>query len=651
MCGIIGLVGRCTSNVLSRMNNVLAHRGPDGQGMYADEEAGVGLAMRRLSILDLPGGRQPMSNEDGSIWIVFNGEIYNAPQLRSQLEARGHTFKTSHSDTEVLLHLYEEQQEEMLGELNGMFGFLIYDQRQRRLFGARDRLGIKPFYYLDQPDLFACSSELKALLVLPECQRQLDFSSLYHYMSLLYVPGERTIFASCRRLPPGHSLTLDLDTRQLRLARYWRPMFPAEGSRSIDDWSSAIREGLRGAVARWTLSDVPIACSLSGGIDSSLLVALLRQVTSGSIRTYSLGFAKPDEQEWDELPLAREVARRWETEHHELILTPQDLLRDLVRMVWHLDEPYGGGLPSWYVFEFMSRDVKVGLTGSGGDELFGSYGKFRRFEAGLIPALARVASRQPRAAANVAGVLSRLAGLVPTNWPGRTTREHLRYFPAVCREPARWLYFDHWYYFSDDVKRRMVFQDGCDETLDTGAFIQALYEASGTRGPRDAIVYVDLATQLPEEFLFMTDRFSMAHSLEARVPYLDHTFVELVLSIPASVRTRRDDPKYLLKRAGSGLIPPALLGAPKRGFVLPVRLWLRQELKPLVERLLGPQRLSEQGIFRTDFYDRFVRPHIEGSADFTWQVWAALMFQLWHVLFLEDKACEAPTYTWEDIAR
>jgi asparagine synthase (glutamine-hydrolysing) len=607
MCGIVGIAGAHEPEWLEAMNALQRHRGPDDAGVYEDPVGDVGVASTRLSVIDLADGRQPMQSDDGLAVIVFNGEIYNAPELRAGLEAQGCRFHTDHSDTELLLQLYRARGEAMLEELNGMFAFVINDRARRRLFGARDRLGIKPFYYLEQPGRFAFASELKALLAIPSVSRELDPASLYHYMSLLYIPGEATIFRAIKRLAPGHCFSYDLASRQLAVRPYWDLDVLHPESRPVEAWAEMIRSELRDALRRWIVSDVPVGCSLSGGIDSAALVGLLREIGVSDIKTYSLGFTGGEEAAWDELTLARAVARRWETDHHELRLHADELLNDLVRMVWHLDEPYGGGLPAWYVFRFMRQEVTVALTGTGGDELFGNYGKFAAFE------------RSP---------LARLG--VGDSW--------------------RRCYVESRYYFSDALKREAVFQHPPDGA-DTSRWLEGIASGSGSADIRNRIAYADIKTQLAEEFLMMTDRLSMAHSLEARVPFLDHRVVELVYRIPASVRTRRRDEKYLLKRAMDGLIPEELLRAPKRGFVLPITVWLRGRLRPMAERLLDPERLRRQGIFQPSFFSRFVEPHLTGRADHTWQVWAALMFQLWHVVFVEEQAAEAPSFAWQDVAR
>lgn len=652
MCGIAGIVGPQDESWLSGMNSVITHRGPDDWGEYRDGD--VALAMRRLSILDLDGGHQPMSNPEGSVWIVFNGEIYNSPEIRERLLQKGHSFKTSNSDTEVLLHLYEEKGEAALDELNGMFGFVIYDQRSKRLFGARDRIGIKPLYYFHERGLFAFASELKSLLTLPAISRDLDLQSLYHYMTLLFVPGERTIFSSVRRLPPAHYFIFDLGSRELSIRRYWQLRTDrAEAHRTEAEWREIIRYELREAVRRWTLSDVPVGCSLSGGLDSSAVVALLSELGYGPTRTYSLGFASDDEAAWDELHLARKVAEKYQTEHREIILRPEELLDDLIEMVWHLDEPYGGGLPSWYVFRMMSKEVKVGLTGTGGDELFGNYGKFSAFETSPILRLAHNHPGLARLGANVPDFLwsswRKAIYTLPDQLLSPHRKGRLSQLPDICRAPFGSHYYANQVYLSDELKHDFVFNGGFAKLDDTAAYLQHLYEEANANNARDGVAYVDFQTQLPEEFLMMTDRFSMAHSLEARVPFLDHQFVETVFRIPASVRTHANDLKYLLKGAVEDLLPRELLGAPKKGFVIPITLWLRGRLRPLTEHLLSAERLQKQGIFRPSFYNTYVAPHLAGSADYTWQIWAALMFQLWHHVFIEQRAIEQPAYSWRDL--
>jgi asparagine synthase (glutamine-hydrolysing) len=588
MCGVAGVVGSWHDALLEQLGASLRHRGPDGGGVVTHDD--VALVARRLAIIDVEGGDQPMTSPSGRCTIVFNGEIYNSPELRERLERAGRRFTTDHSDTEVVLALWEERGEASLDELNGMFAFALLDRERGELVLVRDRLGIKPLYYTHANGSFAFASELRTLLHMPWIERDVDGDSLFHYLSLRFVPGNRSILRGVERLPPAHLLRYDLGRREARVSRWWKLDFRRDG----DPWR--LREALREAVVRWTLADVPVAVSLSGGLDSSAVTALLAE--SGTrIRTYSLGFAGGD----DELPLARLLAQRWGTDHHETVVDANELLDDLLQMVWALDEPYGGGLPSWYVYRFMADHVKVGLTGTGGDELFGNYRRFVPFE-----------------------------------------RARLRLFRGA---DVRRYYFEPSYYLTDDDKRDL----GVDGPS-TGELLQRVYDESGSRNARDSVLYLDAMTQLPDEFLHVTDRFSMAWSLEARTPFLDHELVELVASIPPDIRTQAHDPKRLLRDAVADLLTPAHLKAEKRGFVFPLARWLRGELRPLAERLLDDEHLRRQGIFRPGLAVRYLRPHLDGVRDESERLWPLLMFQLWHLLYVEEELTSQPTFTWRDVA-
>ena len=592
MCGIVGLVGSQENSWIEAMNGRIRHRGPDDAGHYRDVEAQVAIAMRRLSIVDLAGGHQPMIAPDGRYAVVYNGEVYNAAELRSDLERHGVQFQTDHSDTEAVFQLLIREGVEGLTKLNGMFAFIFYDRDKGQVICARDRFGIKPLYYSQVGGRLAVGSELKALLALPYLPRDVNRASLFHYMSLMYLPDEDLILTGIKRLPAGCALTYDIKSGNLTVKRYWQPRFIPDCGIAEREWPERLLQTFRGAVKRWHLADVPVGASLSGGLDSSGIVGALAQA-GVTLKTYSVGFTGEGEKNWNELPRARLVAKHWGTDHHEIELTPDTLLKDLVRMAWALDEPYGGGLPSWSVFEFMARDVKVGHTGSGGDELFGNYGKWDGLER---------------------------------NWFGRNLNR------SVDAGRFRKRFFDRYYYFPENDKRAVMPHTG--NRSDTSDLLYGRFAA--TEAPvRDRAAITDITTQLPEEFLFMTDRFSMAHSLEARTPFLDNEFAALAMSVPAHLRTAPRDLKGLLRRALSPVLLPEIEKLPKMGFVIPLKLWLRGRLRPHVEFLLAPKRLQMQGYFAPDFYKRYVRPHLDGQADHTNKVWAAMMFQIWHMVFLE----------------
>jgi asparagine synthase (glutamine-hydrolysing) len=580
------------------MSDSILHRGPDDDGVYVDRAAGLSLAMRRLAILDAAGGVQPMRSADGRYVLVYNGEIFNSPDLRHELESAGERFTTDHSDTEVLLRLLCREGEACLGRLNGMFAFAYYDSRERTLLCARDRMGIKPLYYASGQGRFAFASELKALLTLPFVSRDVDLQALFDYLSLLYVPEEQSILSSARRLPAGHLLRYSLETGAVEVKRWWRIEFAPDHSVAASDWPHLVRDELRQAVRRWSLSDVPIAVSLSGGLDSSAIAGIAADAGL-NVTAYSLGFEGAGEEAWNELPLARDVARKWGIPHDEVVLRPEATIDALAEMVEALDEPYGGGLPSWFVFARMAGKVKVALTGTGGDELFGNYGKWRPLERGPLARLLRGSNR------------------------------------PVGRDDFEREFFNRFYYFPDADKRAVLTGDsaGCGNTSDR---LYGRFTAGTDANVRDRTAALDIGTQLPEEFLFMTDRFSMAHSIEARTPFLDNGLVDLVRRIPAATRTRHTDLKYLLREAVRPLLPQSLLAAPKRGFVIPLGQWLRGPLRTAAEDLLSPDRMKQQGFFTARFYEDYVKPHLDGRADHTHRVWAAIMFQLWHRRFVEN---------------
>lgn len=602
MCGIVGFAGVQNDSLIRLMNNSQHHRGPDEGGYYGDQRDAVSLAMRRLSIIDIADGHQPMASGDEQIWIVFNGEIVNAPELRKQLEDEGCRFKTSHSDTEVLIHLYVKYQEGMLSFLNGMFAFVIHDKKRRRLFGARDHFGIKPLYYSFDGTRFAFASELKSLQLAPWLSYEINRQALYHYLSFQCVPSPHSIYEDISKLGAGESFTLDLVRMELKMKRYWRPP-SGELDRRADPLSpqqltALIRTELEEAVRRWMLSDVPIACSLSGGIDSAAIVGLMAKESSVPIKTYSLGFE--DAPILDERQLAQLVAKRWGTEHREIVLRCDDLLDDLDQMIHSLDEPYAGGLPSWFVFKGMAGEVKVCMTGTGGDELFGNYGKWRGYES-------------------VVSGLRQAVGLA---------RRHPQWLADLSRFPKGSRYS---IYYREHEKRGDLFEpgwaNGCEPSE---ALIETLWIAGKPATVRDAARIIDLQIQLPDEFLHMTDRFSMMFSIEARPPFLDRKFAAQMMTIPATARIGSTHLKEHLIAAVEDILPPELISAPKKGFILPVASWLRGQLRPQVQHLLGADYLRKQGIFKADVYRQIVKPHLDNHQDMSSRLWTLLMFQFWY---------------------
>ncbi len=607
MCGIVGTIGYNTDEYVKVMNRCQLHRGPDEGDTYFDVYNQVCIGMRRLSIVDLQSGHQPMTNEDGTVYVVFNGEIFYAPVLRKELVASGHQFYTKNSDTEVLVHLYEQYGVRMLSKLNGMFAFIILDQKEKKVFAARDYAGMKPLYYAIQGDKLIFSSELKCILETGLIEETLNMNSVYHYLSLQFIPAPDTIFNEINKLPAAGYLLFDLETKGVTTRKYWHPNFSTEFSEKTD-WQDYILENFQSAVDRWSISDVPIAASLSAGIDSTAIVAMLRKVSMDPIDTYTLGFL--DAPECDEHVLAGKAAKYFGTNHHEIMLTVDELLQDLGEMIYSLDEPYAGGLPSWYIYKEMSKDFKVGFSGLGGDELFGNYGKWIRYE-------------------------DKTAHLIRIGWEF-LNREN---FCTLRKYPRGGIYHK---YMTEGMKQRIVDSEhvkALDKQSNTAAMYEKMILSSREKHWRNIVPWIDFQMQLPDEFLHMTDRFSMYFSLEARTPFLDKELIEAVYAIPQEIRTNKTKLKYLFIDSVKDLIPQEIIDAPKKGFVLPYRRWMNGRLKEVVQSYTSPGFLKEQGIFSEDLNKVLIRPFYQGKQYYTSLVWTILMFQLWYVGYQEKRKC------------
>ena len=629
MCGISGKLyfdpARSVEYpVLERMNAVQAHRGPDDSGVYC--QGAVGLAHRRLSIIDLsPAGHQPMTNEDGTVWIVFNGEIYNFQALRPDLLRRGHRFR-SHTDTEVILHLYEERGVGCLDCLRGMFAFAIWDAPRRQLFLARDRLGKKPLCYQQDAEAFRFASEAKAILQDPAVDVRPDPAGISHYLTYGYVPSPGSAFHGMRKLPPAHYLVCR-DGR-VEVVRYWRLRRGQKLERSEAAWCREILTRLEEAVRLRLISDVPLGAFLSGGIDSSAVVAMMSRASGGAVKTFSIGF---DEPEYDELRYARLVAERFGTEHHELVVRP-DAAAILPKLTWHYDEPFGdsSAVPTYYVAQMTRRYVTVALNGDAGDENFGGYD---RYVANL---LAASFDRWPGA-----GLLRRAIRWGLHLWPHSGRRTSLlsrgrRFLDGLTEVPerryARWLC-----HFYGDRKDELLSPEFC-ASLDGADALDLLldaYRESDAPDFMDATLGVDAALYLPDDLLVKVDIASMSHSLEARSPFLDHEFMEFAATIPSDLKVRGRTKKYILKRALSDLLPEEILHRPKMGFGVPIDHWLRHELRELAyDTLLGPRCLG-RGYFRPRAVQRLLDEHTHGRANWHYLLWTLLMLELWHQTYVD----------------
>ncbi len=631
MCGIAGIVGTTADTIVDPrairlMCQAIVHRGPDDEGTYIKDN--VGLGMRRLSIIDLVGGRQPIHNEDKTVWVVFNGEIYNFPELRPVLEARGHRFNTN-SDTEVIVHLYEDLGSDCVQKLRGMFAFALYDERRRSLLIARDRFGKKPLHYaLVQGRLFF-GSEIKSILAVAPELRDLNRGALLKYFYFGYIPDPETAFARIHKLPPGH--LLEFAKGQVEIRQYWNlPTYGTHEPASEEECLEELDHRLSEAVRIRLISDVPLGALLSGGVDSSIVVGLMARANSGPVKTFSIGFSKQDFNEADN---ARKVAERFGTDHHELVVEP-NIGETLKFLAHHMEEPFGDSsmLPTYLVCKMARQHVTVALAGDGGDELFAGY--------------TRYAAMRDR----------RFLDLLPA-WAGRWYREEI--YPRL---PTG--FYGRNYLFNVSLGDRERYLDyisylpvlGRDRSIFSGDFLNS---ASGDSSPLQPYrsflaeahapdkvsewMYLDAKTYLPGDILTKVDRMSMASSLEVRAPILDHVFAEWVTQLPIHWKLRQGIAKYIFKKLGERIgVPREVLYRPKQGFALPLVHWMREEMKEELPRLLLESRTLQRGYFNPQAVRQLLDEHFRGRRENSGRIWILLIFELWHRYFLEESCHPAP---------
>ncbi|CAA9487939.1 MAG: Asparagine synthetase [glutamine-hydrolyzing] [uncultured Solirubrobacteraceae bacterium] len=615
MCGICGLAGRDGIGVdparLRAMNEELRHRGPDDDGELIDGP--IGLAMRRLSIIDLDHGAQPISNEDKTIHIVLNGEIYNHEQLRAELRGRGHSFATG-SDVEVVIHAYEDEGLECLKRLRGMFALALWDARAERLVLARDAFGIKPLYWSERPEGLAFASELKALMRDPDFPRALDPRALEAYLAFNSIPAPLTIFTAARKLRPGHLLIWEQGRAEIRCWARPRPV-PAghERREPADELAEELRERLRDSVRAHLVSDVPVGVLLSGGVDSSALTALAAEESPERLSTFSIGF---EEKSFDELDRARLVARRYGTDHHEEVLRP-DAVDLLPRLAHAFDEPMAdsSSLATWLVCELASRHVKVVLSGEGADELFGGYFTY-------------VAHRLATVVGRPAALAEPLARRLPSSSKRVSLDYKLKRFTAAAALPPLERHHAFKEIFGADMRHALL--DGSHPAGDPVDFLRARHAETAGVEALARLQDVDVGIYLPDDLLVKTDRTSMAHSLEARVPFLDPEVYALAAALPRHLRVRAGAKKRLLRKAIEPLVPRSIVHGPKRGFSIPAAAWLRNELKPMSRDLLAPDVIRRQGIFSPEAVTDVLERHQSGREDLSRQLWGLLTFAVWH---------------------
>jgi asparagine synthase (glutamine-hydrolysing) len=625
MCGICGIYqygpGEPVSGESLRgMLSSIRHRGPDGEGLHLEPTLGIGA--RRLSIIDVEGGGQPIYNEDGSIVVVFNGEIYNYRELARELKSRGHRFKTA-CDTEVIVHLYEEAGDDCVRMLSGMFAFAVWDSRQRRLLLARDRLGIKPLYYADQGRL-VFGSEIKCLFHDSHVQPEPNLVALSNFLSLKYVPSPQTMFAGVAALPPGHLMTCDAGGVSIR--PYWDLSFASNADRHVreEEYTEKLSALLSECVQSQLVSDVPFGAFLSGGVDSSLVVALMSECLSQPVRTYSIGYEGEGEQ-CSELPYARLVAKRYRTDHHEIIVRAQDLVDLAEKIVWHFDQPIAeqAALPNYLLAKGAARDVKMVLTGEGGDELFAGYARYagEKFSPlfRFVPQMAK--SMTLAAAAHLPGL--RRPKLAFQAWcePEEVNRL-TKWFPLLNSEMKSQL-------MSEELKRNL---NGASPEQ---VFAQQLARADGA-DVLSRMLYVDTKLFLPDALLARGDKASMAASLEARVPLLDHKLVEFAASLPSGLKLKGLARKYLLKKVARKFLPAGVIDRKKEGFPTPLGLWFRKEARQFLRETLSQSAVARRGLFNPKYVNKLLNDHDSNRGDYAGLLWALVQVELWYRIFIDQ---------------
>lgn len=629
MCGIAGyLTGRRSDpGLLTRMCDALCHRGPDDEGYYSDGP--VRMGMRRLSVIDLESGHQPISNEDDSVVIVFNGEIYNFRELRAGLERRGHRFRTE-TDTECIVHLYEDVGDRCVEHLRGMFAFAIWDRRRQTLLLARDRIGKKPLYYRLLPDGIAFASELKALLQDSGFPRDLDPIALDQYLAYQYVPAPLSIFSAARKLPPAHTLMFAFGDRLPALRRYWTLQYEPKLKCSEPEAVELMREAIRDATRVRLVADRPIGAFLSGGLDSSVVVAFMAEYSEGAVQTFSIGF---EEAAWDERRWARLVAERLGTEHHEAVVRP-DVEAILPSLAWHYDEPFAdsSAIPSWYLAKMTRSHVTVALNGDGGDENFGGY---ERYLAALM------VDRLPLSGASQA-FARHLYSVLPARGDTYSRyRRARRVVELAATEPTR-RYGELVSCFRNSERERL-YGAAWGALLGEPSHHAALAatELCGGLEGIDRLLSVDAHTYLPGDLLVKMDIATMAHSLEARSPLLDHKVMELAARMPGHLKIKGLRQKVLLKEVARGLLPEEVIHRKKHGFGVPIGAWLRSDLKDMAHDLLGDQKFKSRGYFDDRYVKGLLAEHMAGE-DHSPRIWALLQFELWARTFLDGPALPKP---------
>jgi len=615
---------------MEQMTGLITHRGPDESGIYL--EGPVGLGSTRLSIVDLSGGHQPMSNETGDIWIVFNGEIWNYKTLRKELLEKGHQFRTN-SDTETIIHAYEEYGVDCIPQLHGMFGLAIWDLSRRRLLLARDRVGKKPLYYTCVDGNLVFASEIKSLLCHPQVKRRADVQALADFLSVRYVPGPATLFANISKVLPGHWMLIE--NKELKEKCYWDFTFGKTENRPVEDYIHGIRQHINRAVEERLMADVPLGAMLSGGVDSSIITGIMSQLMDEPVKTFSVGFDVP---EYNELPYARLVAQHFGTEHHDLIVKGSDLSAYWPLLTWHRDEPVSeaSDLGVYLISKLARQHVKVVLSGEGGDELFAGYPKY------------------------IVDWLARYYQILPTPIRDQVITPLLEHLPYSMRKlkmasralsqpaPERWM---NWFgVFNGQLKNNLLSTSTkASIDSDSSQVFRRWLEKNPQRDDLSSMLYLDTKIWLPDNLLMKGDKMTMAASLEARIPLLDYKLIEYAASIPSNVKIKPFKAKYLLKRAYADLLPEPILTRKKMGFNVPISIWFRGEQRNLITRLLLSERARSRGFLDSEFVASLLRDHLEGRTQYGNQLFILASLELWFRVFIDNSRLEYPQMSVEQL--
>ena len=639
MCGICGILNtRSESNIkeeiIRNMCSVLKHRGPDDEGIYLgwgkDGRKNIGLGIRRLAIIDLDTGHQPIHNEERTVWIVCNGEIYNFRELRKDLEAKGHCFYT-HSDAEVIVHLYEEYGAECLQFLRGMFALAVWDDAKKSLLLARDRIGQKPLCYAEIGKELVFASEIKSILRVKQVPRQVNIEAIHNYLTYQYVPSPLTAFKGIFKLPPAHYLLWE--NGKISIEQYWSLNAVNKIKMSEDEYCSRIRDLFEESVKLRLVSDVPLGAFLSGGLDSSIVVGVMSKLMREPVKTFSIGF---QEEKYNELNYARITANHFKTDHHEYIVKP-DALDILSKLIWHYNEPFAdsSALPTYYVSKMTSRDVTVALNGDGGDENFAGYPRYKAVK------LAEYYEKFPQCMRNMANGIARKLPYSPEQ--KTIFRRFRRFAESMNYSPER--RYIRWISIFDNERKEELYAPSFREAvqgIDSFGYAEDYYNNNKYNDFLDGTLFVDIMTYLPGDLLVKVDIAAMANSLEARSPFLDHKFMEFAASIPSNLKLKGLTSKYILKKAFSKLIPASILRRKKMGFGVPISHWFRNELKDYLRDELLSRHCLERGYFQTKYLKLIIDEHISGRYDHGYRLWALLNLELWQQMFI-DKVPDGKT--------